>query len=127
MVDAPRFRTAPDRMKHRAALVAILKPRTQTRTTAEWMGVLKGDVPCAPVNTVEEALADRQAVADGMIEALPHSQFGIVRQPASPIKIDGDRASSVRGPALGEHTDEVLDLIGVEPGEVRRLRDDGVI
>jgi len=127
LVDDPRFRTAPDRMKHRDALVAILKPLTQTRTTAEWMGLLKGDVPCAPVNTVEEALADRQAVADGMIEALPHWQFGIVRQPASPIKIDGDRASSVRGPALGEHTDEVLDLIGVEPGEVRRLRDEGVI
>ena len=54
-----RFATFADRLAHKDALVAILKARFAERTTEAWLARLRGRVPCAPVNTVAQALADR--------------------------------------------------------------------
>jgi crotonobetainyl-CoA:carnitine CoA-transferase CaiB-like acyl-CoA transferase len=41
----------------------------------------------------------------------------------SPVRLDGDRADSdLPPPALGEHTGETLDRIGLAPDEIERLR-----
>jgi crotonobetainyl-CoA:carnitine CoA-transferase CaiB-like acyl-CoA transferase len=41
----------------------------------------------------------------------------------SPIRLDGERADSdLPPPALGEHTADVLASLGLESGEVERLR-----
>ena len=60
LAEDPRFNSFAQRLKHREALVPLLKARTHTRTTAHWLRLLKGQVPCAPVNSVEEALKDPQ-------------------------------------------------------------------
>ncbi len=44
----PRFRTFSDRLAHRDQLQPLLKARTVTKTTADWLQLLKGHVPCAP-------------------------------------------------------------------------------
>jgi formyl-CoA transferase len=45
----------------------------------------------------------------------------------SPVRLDGARADSdLPPPALGEHTDEVLTALGLEPSEIERLRSAGV-
>ena len=84
-----RFATFPDRFDHKAALLAILKPRFAARTTDEWLRRLQGRVPCAPVNTLEEALADEQVRQREMILEIEHPRFGTLREVASPIKTDG--------------------------------------
>jgi crotonobetainyl-CoA:carnitine CoA-transferase CaiB-like acyl-CoA transferase len=46
----------------------------------------------------------------------------------SPVRLDGARADSdLPPPGLGEHTDEVLTSIGIEPDEAARLRSHAVI
>jgi crotonobetainyl-CoA:carnitine CoA-transferase CaiB-like acyl-CoA transferase len=123
-----RFKTFPDRLENREALSPILKALSQKRPTAEWLDLLKGEVPCGPVNTVEEAFADPQVAEDEMILELDHPEFGKVREVASPIKISDTAIDHVRGPKLGEHTEQILsEYLNLSEQEIAQLREDGVI
>jgi len=122
-----RFATFPDRFDHKAALLAILKPRFAARTTDEWLRRLQGRVPCAPVNTLEEALADEQVRQREMILEIEHPRFGTLREVASPIKTDGVVARPAPAPALGQHTDTLLGrLLGYPLDRIAGLRAAGV-
>ncbi len=124
----PRFNTFEQRLKHREQLVPLLKERTRTRTTTHWLRLLKGHVPCAPVNSVEEALKDPHVREGHMIIETAHPEFGVVRQVAGPIKISDHTTRHRRGPKLGEHTDQVLqDTLEMTPQQIRRLREKGVL
>src|SRR3989304_2369910 len=85
----PRFATFPDRLAHKDPLLPVLKARFVERTTADWLGRLRGRVPCAPVNTVAEALADEQVRARGMLLEVTHPELGPLREAASPGKTPG--------------------------------------
>ena len=128
LADDPRFATFPARLANRDALVAALKERFQTRTTAEWLDRLRGRVPCAPVNDVRQALADAQVQAREMIVEVDHPEFGPLREVRSPIRTEGEIRTPVRAPKLGEHTDAILaDVLQYSPSTIERLRADGVI
>jgi len=124
----PRFRTFQDRLIHRQELIAVLKEILQTRTTQEWLGVLRGHVPCAPVYTVEEALEDEQVAAREMVITVEHPQFGALRQVGCPVKIDDVRPRYQPASALGADTDTLLyELLGLSHVEIERLRERGAI
>jgi crotonobetainyl-CoA:carnitine CoA-transferase CaiB-like acyl-CoA transferase len=111
LADDERFLDFSARLANRDTLVPILKDLSRTRTTEEWLGLLRGKVPCGPVYTVSEALSDPQVVANDMLISVEHEQFGTVRQLAGPIKFSGATRRHTRAPALGEHTDEVLSAL----------------
>ena len=122
----PRFSDFSARLTNRDVLVPILKDLSRQRTTDEWLDRLRNQVPCAPVNTIEEALQDPQVAHNGMILDVPHEEFGTVRQLASPIRFPQDDADeAVRGPLLGEHTRSVLaDLAGLSEAEIEEALSD---
>jgi crotonobetainyl-CoA:carnitine CoA-transferase CaiB-like acyl-CoA transferase len=124
----PRFASFADRLAHRDDLLPILEARFATKPTADWLAALRGHVPCAPVNSVREALGDEQVRARGMILEVDHPVFGRMRQVACPIKTDGTATAPAPGPRLGEHTDRLLgDLLGYGAGTIESLRARGVI
>ncbi|MBP1687423.1 MAG: CoA transferase [Deltaproteobacteria bacterium] len=126
--DDPRFRTVPDRLAHRDELIPLLKDVLRTRTTEEWLGLLRGYVPCAPVYNVEEALEDEQVLAREMVITVDHPQFGPLRQVGCPIKMDGVRPRYTPASRLGADTDELLhELLGLSHVEIERLRERGAI
>ncbi|MBT3343071.1 MAG: CoA transferase [Gemmatimonadetes bacterium] len=128
LAEDPRFDSFENRLAHRDELVIQLKAITQQKPTAEWLRLLKGEVPCAPVNSVEEALADPQVIEDQMIIDLPHPEFGTVRTVAGPIKISDADVEHRRGPKLGEHTDEILQtLLDLPPETIAGYRQDGLL
>ena len=128
LADDPRFNSFPNRLKHRAELVRVLKECSRQKSTAEWLELLKGEVPCAPVNTVAEAFADPQVAEEGLILEWPHPDLGTVRTAAGPIRISDSQLSARRAPSLGEHTQHVLGHdLGKTPAEIQELRDGGVI
>lgn len=119
----PRFATFTDRLEHKRELLAILKPRFLARPTGEWLDVLRGRVPCAPVNSVRQALDDEQVRHREMILDVQHPVFGLIRQVASPIKTEGAVRQPAPAPRLGEHTDAVLrDLLHYPPDRIAALR-----
>ncbi len=124
----PRFTSFPDRLEHKAALVQILANRFRERTTAAWLDLLRGHVPCAPVNTVAQALEDEQVRARQMILEVEHPEWGTIREVASPVKTEGAIRNPAPAPALGEHTEAILsEILGYGSQTIARLRAEGVI
>jgi crotonobetainyl-CoA:carnitine CoA-transferase CaiB-like acyl-CoA transferase len=123
---APHFATFAGRRAHRDALLPLLRARFAERTTADWLARLRGRVPCAPVNTLAQALEDEQVRARGMIVEVEHPVHGRLREVASPVRAVGAVASPA--PRLGQHTDEILrDLLHYAPARVAALRASGAL
>jgi crotonobetainyl-CoA:carnitine CoA-transferase CaiB-like acyl-CoA transferase len=124
----PRFATFADRFAHKGALLEMLTPRFAARTTRDWLTRLSGRVPCAPVNTMQEALEDDQVRQREMILEVTHPSFGVLREVASPIKTDGAITTPAPAPQLGEHTESLLsELLHYPPERIAALRAAGVL
>jgi crotonobetainyl-CoA:carnitine CoA-transferase CaiB-like acyl-CoA transferase len=126
--DDARFRTFQDRLAHRQELVALLKDVLRTKTTDEWLALLRGHVPCAPVYDVEQALKDEQVLAREMVITVDHPRFGPLREVGCPVKIDDVQPRYGPASRLGADTEDLLrDLLGLSHGEIERLRERGAI
>jgi len=106
----PRFATNAARVAHRAALIALLRSVTRTRTTNEWIALLEqAGVPCGPINRLDEVFADPQAIARGLRVDLPHPVAGTVATVACPIRLSRSPAQYRRAPpVLAQHQREVM-------------------
>jgi len=104
-----RFATPDARRSHREALQTLVDEALSLRATAEWIEVLAGTVPVAPVNDVAQALDNPFAEAVGMINSVdyPNRAHGL-RMLSGPIRVNGERGAHQRAPLLGEHNDELL-------------------
>ncbi len=123
----PRFKGFAERRANRQALMDILDPIFRTQTTSQWMSVLAGTVPAAPVLTLPQALDNPYLAETGGILTLNHpARPGGLRMIASPIRVDGERPGATPGPACGADTEAVLGEIGVSAGEIAELRRSGV-
>jgi len=88
------------------------------------------DACLAPVNTLDEALGDPQALSLGLVGHVDHPTLGRIPRVGLPIALsDSETPASVRreAPALGEHTAEVLAALGVDADQVGELRHQGVV
>jgi len=103
----PRFARNAGRYEHRAEILAEVARIVATRSKGEWIDILEAaGVPCAPVNTLPEVLAEPQTEAVGMLQQVPGLDLRLM---GLPIMLDGARPPiSRRAPQLGEHTREVL-------------------
>lgn len=85
-------------------------------------------IPCAPVQTLEEALLGEQAAANGYAEQFDHPAVGPVTMPAAPLNFSGaDYHTRHASPAYGEHTRELLEELHYPAEDVDRLVSEGVI
>lgn len=124
----PRFVSFASRYEHREMLLATLKTQFRTRTTSDWLARLRGKVPCAPVNTLAEALADEQVLARKMIVEVEHPDFGTLKEVRTAIHIPGQAVGALPGSALGTDTAEILQTwLGYSDEMVEKLRESGTI
>jgi crotonobetainyl-CoA:carnitine CoA-transferase CaiB-like acyl-CoA transferase len=124
----PRFAGFGARLANRAALLGEIEPIFRTRPTAEWIALLRGRVPCAPVNTVGEALAEEQVLHREMIVDVDHPRYGSLREVGCPIKIDDVTPRYAPAPPLGADTDAVLrEWLGMSAADIEALRQQGAI
>ncbi|MFP6595659.1 MAG: CoA transferase [Dehalococcoidia bacterium] len=122
----PRFSNFSGRLENRDLIIPELEKEFAKRDTADWLERLRGSVPCAPVNSVAEALQDQQVLARKLILEVEHPKYGTIRQVGSPIKMDGVIKHPTPGPALGQHTEEVMaEVLGYSDERVSSLRAEG--
>ena len=125
-----RFKTNPDRVKHRKELVPLIGALTMRRTTSEWLELFeKHGIPAAPVNTMKEAFTHPQMTENGSLVEFEHPVYGKIHLVGTPYKFGVSEAGATRRPPLlGEHTDEVLgSILSMKPERLNELRSRGVI
>lgn len=106
----PRFETARSRAAHAVELVAALDEIFATRSLDEWSEIFAAEPELfwAPINSVEDVLADDQFHAAGGVVYVPDGD-STVPMIASPADFSGTPwAPRSTAPQLGEHTAEVL-------------------
>lgn len=122
----PRFATPETRREYANELVTLLDEAFAERDLDDWRRILDAaGVTFGIVGTVDEVPADEQMHA---IDAVVPFADGKGETVSSPLQIAGEaKVAPRRAPAVGEHGDLVLQEAGFEAGEIRLLRQKGVL
>jgi crotonobetainyl-CoA:carnitine CoA-transferase CaiB-like acyl-CoA transferase len=118
-----RFADFAARRRHADVLVPLLETEFLARPSAYWLQQLRAvGVPCGPVNSVAEALADPQTAARDLVVETEHPRFGTVRQVGSPVRVGADAPTHRRAPGRHEDGPELLrSLLGYDERRVAEL------
>jgi crotonobetainyl-CoA:carnitine CoA-transferase CaiB-like acyl-CoA transferase len=124
-----RFATNAKRVQNRDTLVALLAPLLKSRVTAEWITLLeKTNVPCGPINRIDEVFSDPQAIARNLTTRMQRNGQSLDLV-TSPLRLEVTPPEyRLPPPLLGEHTEEVLrQTLHLEDVEIEELRRAGAI
>lgn len=109
-----RFATNNLRHENIDALQAELEAILGTKPASAWLDLLdRAGVPCGPLNTVKELVADDQIAARNMIVETIDKVAGPMKIAGNPIKVSGvpDPSSVPPPPKLDEHREQILSLL----------------
>lgn len=112
-----RFGSPTLRAKHQDALLVILEGEFASADTATWLQRFRdAGVPSAPINSYSEVLSDPQVEHMEWVQPLELPNGVLTRTFASPMRFSGCGLPVLRRPpGLGEHNDEVLGPLRVQP------------
>ena len=126
-LDDPRYAKNPARIANRRELLAELETIFATRPAADWVSRFDAvDIPCGPVNTVPQAMAD------------PLLAARFEEHPAMPgLPLIGFPAHLAQGmlgigemkppPRIGEHSAAILGELGYTAEEIAALAAQGAV
>ncbi|WP_256444245.1 CaiB/BaiF CoA-transferase family protein [Siccirubricoccus sp. G192] len=119
-IDDPRFRTPSVRSANAAARLSLVGEMLAQGDGADWLARLdEAEVPCAPVLTRRELLADPQVAANGLIVEFDQPGLGRIRQARPAARFERTPAEIRRpAPAIGEHTSEILAELGDDEAKI---------
>ena len=123
----PRFKNSAGLEEYKNERLALTQEALRERTTAEWIERLdRFDVPAAPILTRREMIRHPQIVANGLVVETDHPKAGRLRQTRPPARFEGTPTQQrLGGPALGEHTSDILAEAGLSPDEIAALKASG--
>jgi len=110
-VEDPRFATNRGRTEHAELLQTALEAALGTRGCAHWLDALqRAGIPCGPIQSVDQVVADPQVRARNMIVAVDDPEFGSFPVAGNPIKLFGVADPPTRGaaPALDANRAAIL-------------------
>ncbi len=118
-----RFATNALRIKNREILVPLLQNIFKQKPAVTWLEKFaEANIPAGPINTVAEAIEDRQTRARGLIVQLEHPAIGTAKSIANPIRFSNTPVSyRLPPPLLGEHTGEILQGLGYSAEDTRAM------
>jgi crotonobetainyl-CoA:carnitine CoA-transferase CaiB-like acyl-CoA transferase len=110
LFEDPRFASTLLRAKNQDALRVILEEEFKAYDSAELLERFrKAGVPCAPINTYSQALADPQVAHMGWVQPLTLPTGTTTKTFVSPLRFSGKGGTIDRPPpALGEHNKEIF-------------------
>jgi crotonobetainyl-CoA:carnitine CoA-transferase CaiB-like acyl-CoA transferase len=117
-LDDERFNTPNGRIVNVKERLAMTAEVLAERSSAEWLARLDAEgVPCAPVLDRSEVFEQEQIKINATIEELDHPVAGRIRQPRPAARFDKTPVELRRhAPVLGQHTDEILEELGLDAG-----------
>ena len=126
---APRFATNDDRIANYTEFRARMEAALGTATTAQWVERMeKAQIAAGPIYEFDEVFEDAQVRHLGLVAEFEQPGLGPTRVLNFPSRASLTPASIRRpAPRIGEHTDEVLQELGVAAEEINRLAGASVI
>lgn len=126
--DDPRFNSHESRSARIAEANAFVAGEMRKRTTAEWLQALAAaDIPCAPMNSIDDVIDDTHLNGSGFIRGEDHPSEGRLRTTAAATQWSRTAPAPQCGaPRLGEHGGELLRAAGYSDEEIRALAAAGV-
>jgi crotonobetainyl-CoA:carnitine CoA-transferase CaiB-like acyl-CoA transferase len=110
LVADPRFGSTTLRARHQVELCTILEAIFASEDAVHWIARFRAaGVPCAPINTYSQVLADEQVEYMQWVQPVELPNGARTKTFGSPIRFSGQHSRiRRRPPALGEHNDELL-------------------
>ncbi len=119
LIEDERFKDASVRAENRVEFTAILDEVFGSRTLEEWKEALATmEGVWAPVQKVPELYDDPQVIANGYLRHVKDNEGRDFDLVAAPVQFDESPPELRAAPAHGEHTDEVLQEIGLSWDEI---------
>jgi formyl-CoA transferase len=130
LIDDARFANNSKRVENRAELIALLSETFLQRNKETWFKLLtEAEVPCAPVQTIDQVFQAPQVLHRDMLLEIEHPTAGKVRMAGIPVKFSVTPASvRMPPPLLGEHNVEVLKTwLGMSADAIDELKREKII
>ena len=130
LIDNQRYATRENRTINMGEVDDLVEGWSRERTVKDCIAILrKFQVPCSPLPTFDEVADDPQLAEREMIVEVEQPVSGKVKLIGSVYKMSktpGDRKKRIS--AVGEHNEEIYGgLLGIDGGEIKKLRDEKVI
>jgi succinate---hydroxymethylglutarate CoA-transferase len=119
------FQTGQARRENRDLLTEMLDAHLSTQSTAHWMAALGGNVPCAPVYGIADALENPFLIERAGVVTTAHPNQPDLKNLQSPVRMT-DPIPNQPGPRLGADTDDILRELGYDDAAIQNLRRTGV-
>jgi len=119
------FQTGEARRENRDLLTELLDAHLSTQSTAHWMAVLGGNVPCAPVYGIADAMENPFLLDRAGVVTTAHPRRPELKNLRSPVRM-ADPIPNQPGPCLGADTDDILRELGYDDAAIQSLRRTGV-
>jgi crotonobetainyl-CoA:carnitine CoA-transferase CaiB-like acyl-CoA transferase len=130
LLDSPDFATVEARARNREGLKAHLAEIVRRHKSAYWLELLeKAQVPCGPINRIDEVFADPQVQYLGIAKPVENPKLGRQKMVGQPIHLSGQpQPAALRPtPEQGEDTDSVLRELGYDRAAIQGLRVRGAV
>jgi crotonobetainyl-CoA:carnitine CoA-transferase CaiB-like acyl-CoA transferase len=105
------------------ALYQVIADAAPSKTTAEWLAFLKeNDIPCGPVNGLDDLFAEPHLAAVELFQAVTHPSEGDMTQVRSAFRVPALKRKPDRpAPRIGEGGEDILREAGYSAGEIKAL------
>jgi crotonobetainyl-CoA:carnitine CoA-transferase CaiB-like acyl-CoA transferase len=110
LLEDERFTTNEKRVGHRGQLIPLLEEVLKKKPTTYWQKVCnENNIPCGPINNLEQLFQDPQVKARQMLVTVEHPKAGNIDLVGSPLKFSKTSITIRHHPPMpGEHTEIIL-------------------
>jgi len=125
-----RYESNQVRVENRESLCALISELMKTANTKDWLQRLESrNVPCGPINTIDQVFADPQILARGMLISMADTRGGEIPLVANPINYSRSTIDyTVPPPELGSSTESILgEYLEYSALDIAALRNKSVI
>ena len=129
MIEDPRYATNSERVKRRDEVNDIVAEWVSAKDQEEVLQIF-GDagVTASPIYDAADILNDPHVLERGVLVEVPDDELGdIPMHNIHPYLSETPGTFRTPAPALGEHTDEILESAGFSDGEIIEFRQRGLV